>query len=105
MRAGKYFRNNCLLFSPRLEIAVAIGKAHYRVCVSHIDPFRICTWRVESYPEGLSKSGHKGVSLLGFAVFGNPAKDSDFSLIALGKEDVAIGRSAQLAWFIEPGGK
>ena len=54
--AGRNIRNDRLRRTARFQIAVAVGKPHYRTGVPNVDKLRVWAGRVEGYAEGLRQS-------------------------------------------------
>ena len=101
--AGKV-RDDHLLSASRLEVAIAIRKAHHRVGVANVNPLRIWSWRVEGDAERHLKTGSKGFRLGCRTVFIHAAQDFDLAGITLRHEEVSIGSSADKAGPIRAGG-
>ncbi len=59
---------------------------------------------IESDPERLVQAIGEDGGLLGLAVGAHAAKHPDLARLALGQEDVAVGRGPQQAGIVEPGG-
>ena len=76
----------------RLQIAAGVGEADHRVGVGDVDPLRI-DQRIEGDPERPVQTLGEGLHLRGLASPVRGAQHDDAARLALGDEDVAIGRN------------
>ena len=78
-----------------------IREAHYRVCVSHINPLGIRSRRVEGNPERLVQTASKYLGLFRFAIGGKATKNLNLAGVTLSQKDITIGRRTQQSWIIQ----
>ena len=98
-RLGQIFRG-----AARLQIAILVGEAHDAVGVADVDVLGIGSQGIERDAEGLVQAFGEDGRLLRLAVGVDAAKDPDLAGLALGQEEVAVGRDAQQARIVETGG-
>ena len=81
----------------RLQIAVAVGKAQHRIGVADIDELRIGSGRIEGDAERRveTRGEDRHYARLGAVAAG--AQHADAARLALGDENVAVGRDADEA--------
>src|SRR5258705_7648465 len=90
--------------SAGLQVAALIGEAYDRVGVSHIAPLRIRARRIKVDAEGVIQPAGKEGHLLGLAVAGDTAEDSNVTGLGLSHENVAVGSSANDPRTVESSG-
>ena len=88
--------NHHLGLAPRLQVARAIGKAHDRIDIGHIDPLRI-GGRVEGDAEGAVELVGENFRLGGGGRTVLGPQDADAIGVGLGHEHVAVGGGAHQA--------
>src|SRR6202008_4662556 len=79
-------------------------EAHHGIGVAHVDPLRIWAWRIEVDAEGPVQAAGESRGEFGLAVSAHATKDFNVARLAFGDEEVAVGRGANQARFIEVGG-
>src|SRR6185369_12740559 len=85
----------------RLQVTIAIGKAHDAVAVGDINPLRVLARRVEGDAVGLVEIAGKYAVLRRLRAALGKAIDADLVGFAVGDEQVAIWRGAHDARIVD----
>ena len=88
----------------RRQIAILIGEAHDAVGVAHVDPGGVRPEGIKGDAEGLVQALGEDRDLGRLAIRANAAEDLDLAGLALGQEEVAVGRGADQPRIVQAGG-
>src|SRR5213075_226726 len=87
--------------AARLQIAILVRKANDGVRVTHVNPLRIGSGRVEINSKWPVQTSRKDFGAFRVSFGGDAVEDADFSTAAFGDKEIAVGSGTDQARLVQ----